>query len=472
MEKNHDDIFTLAGHSESNPLYKKYRKIALEAFLKGLDAVMPDVLIKKKCYLDSGFLHIGQYSISIKNNRPILLLGAGKAVAKMVKGILEILPEDYPIQGIVILPDDQQTQQVPIELEQNSKIKVFYAHHPVPSQEGIEAVEEMIQTIIHTPPDPLILFLISGGASSLFVKPVKSVSLEDLQKTNQLLLKSGARIDEINVIRKHISQIKGGQFAKILQAFDSYALILSDVIGNTFNSIGSGPTAPDNSNFAQAITICHKYSIFEQLPPSVINHLQKGEMGLVPETPKESDPCFKTMHNILIGDSTYGLMAMKEFFEDQGWIAHIFSTNIENNAQKYGISLANQLGTMTAIQYPAVFLGTGELTVELKGNGTGGPNQEMLLSFLNEQASNPSCLARQIKFVILAAATDGKEGNSPAVGAIIDNESLNRVNQMNLNLSAVLENNNSGLIFDKLHDAIILGPTGTNVNDLFLIIRI
>ncbi len=472
MESKISRIFTLAKNPESSPKFAKYRKIALQGLFQGLRAVFPQQMIQNKCHISDSTLHLDTFSVSLKDKRPVFIVGAGKACAQMVLGILDLFPESYPLHGIAILPKNQE-QSTDVKLVKNNrKIQCIIGEHPIPAEAAVEGVKLIIQTILHLPPDPIIIVLLSGGASALLPFPVKQVSLADLQQTNSLLLKCGAKIQEMNIIRKHLSQIKGGALAKILQPFDSYALILSDVVGNDLQAIASGPTSPDTSTFSQALTICKRYQIMDQLPPSVLNYLQKGEMGLYPESPKPQDPCFRTMHNILLGDASTGLTAMKSFFEDLGFISKIYSQTIEGDARDYGIKLAQSLPSFTSIQFPSVFLGSGELTVHIRGNGTGGPNQEMLASFLHELETNPHNQTRKCEFLIIASSPDGKEGNSIASGALIDSESLYRIQKKSISLNDLLENNNTFSLFDQLDDAIITGSTGTNVNDFYIVFRI
>jgi glycerate-2-kinase len=248
------------------------------------------------------------------------------------------------------------------------------------------------------------------------------------------------------------------------------SLILSDVIGNDLQTIASGPTVPDLTTFEKAIEICKKYQIFDQLPRSVQQRLLDGKAGKIPETPKPNPKTFETTTNLVIGSAETSAEAAEQEILSQNIPCEIYSTTLAGEAREYGKKLVDLIPKFKSETFPAVFIGTGEFTVTIKGKGKGGRNQEMLLAFLNELQNDPEHPTNQLDFAIISGAFDGIEGNSPAMGAIIDSESIHQAKRHKLVLEKYLENNDSFSFFNTMSDALITGQTGTNVNDMTIIV--
>lgn len=467
-----DSLFKVCENSEISEEMNHHRRFLVQAFIEGMNYVMPSQIFKQTCSFENNELKLAQWKISRDSFQNILVLSAGKAAADMLNSLRKLLPSSVPLNAISIVPENQRNLSTLQELNEQINISIYFGGHPIPTQEGVEGVNHMLQMINQADESTLILLLISGGASALMPMPANGITLDDLQIMNKILLHSGANIHEINSIRKHLSQIKGGQLAEYIHPFHAYCLIISDVVGDKLDVIASGPTAPDPSTFSDALWVCKKYHLLEIMPKNVLLHLKKGEMGYINETPKASAPCFRTIHNHVIGSVIQAANRIKDWCEEQGIICKIVSTNITGEARKFGRTLTEEIASFHAIQYPAVFIGTGELTVTIQDNGIGGPNQEMLLSFLHEMTINPTCGATHGAWVILAASFDGKEGNSPALGAIIDTFSLRRIRDKGLDLSAFLKKNDSYHLFEALQDALISGPTGTGTNDIYILLRL
>jgi glycerate-2-kinase len=319
----------------------------------------------------------------------------------------------------------------------------------------------------------LIICLISGGGSALLPLPKEGVSLEDLQIINSFLLASGASIHEINTIRKHLSNFKGGNLAKKLYNSSNatlLSLIISDVVGNKLDSIASGPTVPDLTTFNEAIDILKKYNILDKIPSSAKSVLEQGLNDEKLENPKPKDVCFENVHNYLIGSVKSAAEEAISYLKEFNYDVNYFSNEIIGEAREFGnqlLQIINQeleKDIRTGKKNKIALIGTGELTVTIKGNGTGGRNQEMLLSLLLSMINNNF----SDKFVIIAANLDGIEGNSEAMGAIIDNHSFAQVHSNNLIPREYLDNNDSNTFFKILKSEIITGPTGCNVNDLII----
>ncbi|MBY8986390.1 MAG: DUF4147 domain-containing protein, partial [Candidatus Lokiarchaeota archaeon] len=302
-----------------------------------------------------------------------------------------------------------------------------------------------------------------------------NISLQDLQVVNSLLLASGASIHEINTIRKHLSDFKGGNLAKKLYKSSKATLIsiiISDVVGDKLDTIASGPSVPDTTTFNDAVEVLKKYNIYDKIPITVRTHLEEGLLDDRLETPKINNECFRNVHNYIVGSVKSAVEEVITFLDIQGFETHYFSNELVGEAEEFGRSLykiiSQELEERSRGNTSSKFtlIGTGELTVTIKGKGIGGRNQEMLLGFLDYMKE------REIpyKFLILGANLDGIEGNSQAMGALVDNIVLNQIKKNDINVREFLENNNSNRFFKLVETEIVTGPTGCNVNDFVMVL--
>jgi glycerate-2-kinase len=321
-------------------------------------------------------------------------------------------------------------------------------------------------------PDVLVMIVISGGGSVLMPLPSRPITISSLKDLNEVLLESGANIVEINAIRKHVSDIKGGRLAAAIHPRTALSLILSDVKGDLIDAIASGPTTFDTSSFASAWQIIEKYRIVHVVPESIRVVLRKGVNGLLQETPKQNHPAFAKMTNFIIGSAATAISEMKDSLISQGFreTGSVSPIELVGEAKEVGKNLADLLRSIEPNKIPitrVMVINSGECTVTITGEGVGGRNQEMLLSLIQELATKPEV---KVRFSIVSMAFDGIEGNSPAAGAVLDNESLARVKEKKLDYSKFLEENNSYAFFKELGDSIETGQTGTNVNDIYCIL--
>ncbi|MHA2001878.1 MAG: glycerate kinase type-2 family protein [Promethearchaeota archaeon] len=458
---------------------RNLRELGLRSLIAGLNSVLPQNLLHSYIKFSKDYLNIGSDKIKLNTIDQVVIIGGGKATGTMAKALVKILADRIPFQGEINIPKGQNIPERIFSPNKSSYVHVNFATHPVPDIFGEKGVASMLKLLQSFPNTVkiLALVLISGGGSSLMPYPVQGLSLDELQTVNGLLLSCGAPIEEMNCVRKHISAIKGGQLAREIAPHRAYTLILSDVIGNDFQTIASGPTVPDITTFNQAVDICQRYKIWNKLPESVRNHLNQGLKGDIPETPKSSDIAFSSMMNILIGSARTSIEIVKETLESEGVKCAIFTDNLRGEARDFGFELVHQIPVIFKNVFKGnasphetfALLGTGEFTVSIHGSGIGGRNQEMLLGFLLKLEKEPK-LPEIFDFTIISCAFDGIEGNSPAMGAIIDSNSLKRAKIQNINLSEELNNNNSFECFSKLKDALITGQTGTNVNDHLIIL--
>ena len=342
-----------------------------------------------------------------------------------------------------------------------SKLRLIEAAHPIPDASSVYAAAEAIAFAKGAAPDDLVLFLISGGASSLCVAPAGQITLAEKQELTRALLKAGARIHEVNCVRKHVSQFKGGRLAAYAGAGTLVTLAISDTPGDEPETIGSGPTSPDPTTLEEARSIISKYGI--KTAPSVAAVLRDPAN----ETPKPGNPVFANARYELVATGRDLLDAAAELARSLGYEVIMLGDFLEGEAREVAQSHAQLARRCLAEGRKAVILSGGELTVIVKGNGSGGPNQEYALALAIALAGQPGIAA-------VAGDTDGTDGGSgdsddPA-GAFIDPGTISRAAALNLLPATFLENNDSTGFFRLTNDLLVCGPTGTNVNDFRAIV--
>ncbi len=444
------------------------RRILIDVLERALDAVKPKILIKRAVIIDKNQLKIHNLSLDLTQFRRCIIIGGGKASGAMAAELenILILYGKIPFNGVINIPKGLEID----DKNFSGRIKLNFASHPIPDDDGINGVKSMMDLIRNTSNNDLIFCLISGGGSALLPLPMKGLTLGDLTDVNSLLLASGANIKEINTIRKHLSAFKGGRLAKAANKNGEptiISLIISDVIGNRLDTIASGPTVPDQTTYEDAINYLEKYEIFNKIPESVRKFLLSGYKKEIPETPKKEDPCFLKVHNFIIGSVKDATKAAENYLRQKKIEVKYIQEKIKGEAREYGLITLNKF--MECINKKDTYgsnkialIGTGELTVTIKGKGIGGRNQEMLLGFLDMLEKKKD----DFSFSLISGNLDGIEGNSEAMGAIVDNYTIKKYKDMNLNPLVFLKNNDSNTFFKMLKDEIITGYTGINVNDL------
>jgi hydroxypyruvate reductase len=435
------------------------RALLAKLFRAGLQAVDPYEALCRHVSIRRGHLTIGSLRYSLKHIGRIVVVGAGKASARMAQALEHQLGARIDA-GLVVVKYGHAAP--------TKAIRIVEAGHPIPDAAGLQ-VSRMILGLVKTlTADDLLIVLLSGGASSLLPAPVPGISLKDKQQTTKLLLRSGATIHEINAVRKHLSYVKGGQLAAATPARVA-AVILSDVIGNDLGTIGSGPTAPDPTTFQEAWEIVSRYGVSRTIPLSVRRRLEAGMKRGVAETPKPRDPLFGRVDNILIGDNQAAVDAVVASAKQQGLGTLVLSTTLTGEARE----LAKMFGAMAReiaaqgrpIQRPCCVIAGGEPTVTIRGEGTGGRAQEFALAAAAEIAGLPNIW-------VAGFATDGTDGPTSVAGAVVDGGTVARAHRSKLSLSRALLDNDAYPVFEKLRGHIVTGPTGTNVNDLYLLLAL
>jgi len=433
------------------------KTLAKQIFLAGIESVLPDKLIRQQVSIKDSTLFISSHRYPLGTLNRIFVIGAGKASARMAREIENILG-DRIIEGHVVVKYGHACSLKHIGLTQ--------AGHPVPDHNGISATHKILEIARKAQANDLVICLISGGGSALLADFPENSTLSDMIIANDLLLKSGADIKEINAVRKHLSQVKGGQLAKAARPAFLVSLILSDVIGDPLDVIASGPTVPDPSTFNDAIHILKKYDVFPKIPPCLVNHLKNGVEGLCPETPKPGDSAFHNTNNIVIGNNKIALNAAAKKAIELGLRPLLITAELQGDT----IIIAKQLFT-TALQFqkddlqtkPCCLLFGGETTLNVSGSGTGGRNQHLALYAA-------LLLTNHDGITLLSAGTDGNDGPTSVAGAVVNSNTGDDAKSTGMDIQNYLNNFDSFHFFQKAGGHIITGPTLTNVMDLIVVI--
>jgi glycerate 2-kinase len=406
----------------------------------------------------------------------IYVVGAGKAGAAMGRATGDALSERISA-GLVIVKDERsdlnegspaQSAIPNAQRAPESAIRVVEASHPVPDSRGVAATQELVSLVERAGEGDLVVCLISGGGSALLTLPAEGIGLEDVQAVTDLLLRAGATINELNAVRKHLSSVSGGQLARIASPARVLSLILSDVAGSPLDVIASGPTAPDTTTFADSLAVLARRANDgdweRKVPSCVLDRLRSGAAGGLPETPKPGDHLFANVTNVLVGSNVVAVEAAASRADALGFNTAIISTYLEGEARVVGQVLAGV--AREVVEYgrplarPACLLFGGETTVTVRGDGVGGRNTEVALgAALALDGLGPDV-------VVVSLATDGGDGTSPGAGGIVDGTTIDRGRVAGLDALDALHNNDSYTYFSSLGDAIMIGPTGTNVNDI------
>ena len=448
--KNFDDLVGMRSGKLS-----ALRADVLRASEAGIRAVMPGNFMKK-VRLEGDRLVIGdELKLDLRDYDQIIVLGSGKASIAMAE-YMEGLLGDRISEGLIV------SSVNPCECKTLRRLDLVPSSHPIPSELGLKASEMLMEYGERISERSLVIFLLSGGTSAMLPLPAPPVTLKDKIATTKLLLESGATIDEINAVRKHLSLIKGGWLGKRLSKARVVTLILSDVVGNKLECIGSGPTVPDPTTFEDAYEILKKYELWDRVPESVRRRILDGLEGRVEETPKPGDPAFKRISNIIIADIGDACWAAAEYLESRGYECTILTRFAEGEASEVGVFMAGILRELSKRKGRRAVICGGEYTVTVRGGGIGGRNQELVLASSMKLENLDAC-------AILSIGTDGIDGVSDAAGAIADPRTREDAAALGLNPVKFLKENDSNEFFNRVGGAIYTGPTGTNVGDLTIL---
>ena len=429
------------------------RRLALEGAEAALAAVEPSRLMKSKVKLVGRKLLVGEQSFDLKKFTRVLVIGGGKAALSMSKSLESILGDEITA-GMVNVLDSQVG-----DARKGGRIRIHGATHPLPSAAGQEGVLQMLQLVGRPDRETLVICLISGGGSSMLPLPGEGVELADKVEVTRSLLRSGATIQELNVVRKHLSAVKGGRLAQRLYPSTVLSLVISDVVGNGLDSIASGPLYPDPSTFGDAERVLKKYGIWKMLPPRAEKELREGLAGRTPETPKPGSKYFAKVSNIIIGSNDDACAAAARRLKRLKCRPEVLTTSYEGEARSAGIFMSSIARYRSGGPRPGALVAGGETTVAVRGDGRGGRNQEFALAASMKIDGNKG-------IALLSLGTDGLDGSTDAAGAVVDGSTMGRSAALGLSAEDSLLRNDSYSFFMGLGDLLITGPTGTNVNDL------
>ncbi|MCW3132282.1 MAG: glycerate kinase [Candidatus Methanospirare jalkutatii] len=448
---NYEEILANSEKSE-----RRLREDALAILASAVKSADPYGLVCNRVRVEGRTLKVpGENATAdVELRGKVRVVAFGKASLGMARAIEEILSVD---EGIVVIPRGQHCGSHPKSFE------VLEASHPVPDESSVHAAEKALEIARKCEKNDIFIALISGGGSSLLAKPAEGLTLEDKKAVTELLLKSGCTVSELNVVRKKISAVKGGKLAEAAMPAKTLALILSDVVGDPVDAIASGPTAEDTSTFSEAKGVLEKYGVWARIPEGVRNFIERG----LAEERRRREKIRSNAQNIIIGNNLVAARAAEEEARARGYNTLLLTTHLEGESRevaKVFVAVARDIRRYgIPVKTPAAVIAGGETTVSVVGTGRGGRNQEFVLSAAIRIASEEG-------IVVASIGTDGIDGVSEAAGAIADGFTLKRAKDASLDAEAFLRNNDSYTFFSMLNDALLTGRTGTNVNDIAVLL--
>lgn len=453
-------------------------EVALECIEAGIDAARPERVVRTALTLDGDRLSVGDAAYDLGAYDELLVLGGGKASARLAGALVDLLGDRID-GGAVVAPGgtadsrDDRADTACGNDDGRGPVEVLVGSHPVPDEDSVVGAKRVLELARGAGERTLVLAPITGGGSALLAAPTDDIALGDLQNVTAGLLESGATIHEVNAVRKHCSAIKGGQLARAAAPATVVGLVMSDVVGDDLGVIASGPTAPDPTTYRDALAVLERYDI--EAPDSVIAHLERGVAGEISETPKPGDPVFDAVHNHVIANAHTALDAARGVADDRGYETLLLSTRIRGEARESALAhvavAEEMLDTGNPLEPPAVVLSGGETTVTVRGDGRGGPNQEFALGGALELPDD----------VVLAAVdTDGEDGSTDAAGALVDGSTIGERSAdgspppgeagTDEGGRDALAANDAYTFLDARGALVRTGPTGTNVNDLRVLV--
>jgi len=421
------------------------KQILKDSFFEVLENIEPSKLINTKCTFEENHIIINQEKISLPENKKIHLFGSGKAVLSMAESIFAQC-ENKILSSILVGPYDNY-------LKQNT-LQYIKSTHPTPSIKSLEAAQSLKSAIENLDEDDFFIYLLSGGSSALVELPSDAISMEDFQTTTDIMLKGSMPIEAMNCVRKHLSKVKGGNLTLNTKA-KGIVLVLSDVLSNNFEDIGSAPLYFDSTTFNDAINFLKKYNLLHKIPTTVKKHLLLGFEGKINETPKKQN---KNIKHFLIASNEILLQDIKSKLSSKNIPSVIMDAKIEKDVK----IVVNDILNFIDSKEEGCFIFGGEALVQVTKSGKGGRNQHLILSILEKFPKNKN-------ITILSAASDGIDGNSNSAGAIIDNDSLIKADLLQLNIQDYLNNFNSNVFFEKIDGLINTGPSHNNMLDVLII---
>ncbi|PKN92470.1 MAG: glycerate kinase [Chloroflexi bacterium HGW-Chloroflexi-6] len=409
-------------------------------------AVEPDEAVRRFVQREGQTLIVAGQVYDLEKTGRIRILGLGKAARAMTDLLAECLAGHTP-RGLLIPKQAFNSLWAGFEVQPGG--------HPIPNQNSLQAAAKALELVQNLSENDLLICLVSGGGSALMSAPQPGLTLYDLQSLTCSLLACGARIDEINTLRRHLDRLKGGGLARAAAPAQVISLILSDVVGSPLEAIASGPTAPDPTSKADALGVLKKYDLTGKIPSAIFKALENA-----PETPKPGDGLFARVQNFIVGSNLLAAQAALAQAKSEGFIPHFWGAAWQGEARDVAKTLCKKL--KSDAKRPFCMVAGGETTVTLRGAGLGGRNQELALAAVNE-------LAGVENVILVTLATDGEDGPTDAAGAVVTGDTKKRAQAMQLDPDAFLNENDAYHFFEPLGDLLQPGPSGTNVNDLIFL---
>ena len=437
----------------------QYQRILKALIHKTLDAADPGKAMKQRIIRKNHRLCVSTIHDDLTEYQRIVCVGAGKASAHMARRLEQILGR-YLEGGLVIVKDGYRAPC--------KKIQIVEASHPLPDTRGVRATKQILETIKTLSKQDLLIVLISGGASSLLCAPAPGLTLTDKQAITNMLLRCGASIHELNTVRKHLSAVKGGQLTQATSA-KVLTLIVSDVLGDDLGTVGSGPTVPDPTTFQEAKAILKHYGIWTKVPEKVRNHLALGCKGKIPETFKRRRQSSSRNQTVILANNHTAITGAAKEAKRLGLNPYILDSPLQGEAKDLGAILGAMAKDIhnfgNPIRPPACLIAGGEPTVTITGTGKGGRAQECVLAASQDLAGLPDVF-------VSGFGTDGTDGPTEVVGAMVNGNTIQRANENGLSAEKFLMRHDSYSFFNQVGGHITTGPTTTNINDIYLIIAL
>ncbi len=433
----------------------------LELFKVGIANVQPRNILSKflKVVGEDIIVTDKNKEYSYRDFNKVVPICVGKASVDMGLTAYSILKDckNKLAEGIIVVNEEN--------FKEVRGFRCFKSGHPIPNENGLQAAKFIEKKLKKLGEKDLVLLFLSGGGSALLPYPDGNIKLSEKIKINRLLLNSGASIKEINAVRKHLSKIKGGNFLKMSFPAEVHSFILSDVIGDDLSSISSGLTVPDMTTFNDVELILKKYNIWENLSNSIKSHIEIGKKEKKMETPNKNNNLFKKVKNTLIGSNYLCLKSIDDYCKSKNINSLLWNSDFEGDVEELANKFIKYLEKINHHKSMTLISG-GETTVKIKGSGKGGRNQEFALHFVRKANQ----YLPKLKFSLLSAGTDGRDGPTNAAGAIVNNETLESIKTKKINLEKELKNNNSHEVLKKIKSLVIINGTNTNVADVQILI--
>ncbi len=432
------------------------RTFAAELIRVALRAADPAEAIRRCVTPVPGGVTIAGRAYHLASYRRVQVIAFGKAAGPMAAALFDLLPA--AVTGLMVLPAGTAPT--------TTMLPIIEAGHPLPNAGSAAAGQAVFDLLADSRAGDLVICLISGGGSALLTHPAPGIRLADLQAATNLLLRSGATIDELNAVRKHLDRVKGGGLVRAAGGADVVSLILSDVVGDPLDVIASGPTVADPSTYAEALEVLARFGLLDVVPGAVTAHLRAGQRGELPETLKPGDPHLSRVQHVIVGSLRLAAEAVANAAVASGWHTLLLTTTLEGEAREVARVAAAVAKEVVRdgrpVPRPACLVWGGETTVTVRGTGRGGRNQELALAAALALDGWPAG--------VLALATDGVDGPTDAAGAWADGTTVSRARVKGLDARQHLAANDAYSFFAALGDLVSTGPTGTNVNDLLVVL--